>query len=130
MENMEVIKSFRKKFDLVSAHLNEKTRRIWVATEARIYGRGGVTILSAATGMSRSTIYLGFKDLKSKKKLNVERIRKPGGGRKKIIEKDKTILRDLESILEPATRGDPESILRNAKALNSLLMNSTKKGIE
>src|SRR5579872_1352645 len=129
MENMEAIKHFRKIFNLVSAHLNEKTRRIWVATEAKVFGRGGATILSAATGMSRSTIYLGFKDLKSKKKFNSEEIRKPGGGRKKITEKDKTILRDLESILEPATRGDPESILRwTCKSTKQLANELNKKG--
>ena len=61
---MDVIKKFKKKFNLVSFHLNEKTRRIWAAIEAKTLGRGGVTILSSATNLSRSTIYLGLKDLK------------------------------------------------------------------
>jgi transposase len=109
---MEVIKKFRKKFKLVSLHLNERTRRIWAATEAKMFGPSGVSILSAATGISRPTIYLGLEEIKSKKVISPDKIRKPGGGRKKLINKDKTILKDLEKILEPATRGDPESILR------------------
>jgi hypothetical protein len=75
MKNMDVIKRFRKKFNLVSCHLNEKTRRIWAAIEAKTFGRGRVTILSAATNLSRSTIYLGLKDLKSKPKIDIDKIR-------------------------------------------------------
>lgn len=112
MKNMDVIKKFRRKFNLVSSHLNEKTRRIWAATEARIYGYGGITILSQATGLSRDTISLGLKELKSKKKIDIDRVRKLGAGRKRIVEIDETLLSDLEAILEPATRGDPESVLR------------------
>lgn len=129
MKNTDVIKIFKKKFNLVSSHLNEKTRRIWAATEAKMLGRGGVTILSAATNLSRSTIYLGLKDLKSKRKIDIEQIRKPGGGRKRLVDTDKTILKDLEAILEPATRGDPESILRwTCKSTKQLAIELNKKG--
>jgi len=92
MKNMDVIKKFKHKFKLVSLHLNERTRRIWAATEAKMFGHGGVTILSAATGISRPTIYLGLEEIKSKKAINPEKIRKSGGGRKKLVDKDKTIL--------------------------------------
>ena len=112
MKNNSAVKDFREKFNFISSHLNERTRRIWAASEARTLGHGGVTILSTATGLSRSTIHLGLQDLHSKETIDVEKIRRTGGGRKKITETDKTILRDLESILEPATRGDPESVLR------------------
>ena len=129
MKNTDIIKQFRKKFNLVSLHLNEKTRRLWAATEAKTFGRGGVTILAAATNLSRSTIHLGIKELESKKKVNAEEIRKSGGGRKKLIEKDKTLLSDLEKILEPATRGDPESVLRwTCKSTKQLASELNKKG--
>lgn len=129
MKNMDVIKKFKKKFNLVSVHLNEKTRRIWAAIEARTLGHGGATILSAATGLSRSTIYLGIKELKLKKKNDIEKIRNSGGGRKKLITLDKNILGDLESILEPATRGDPESVLRwTCKSTKQLANELNKKG--
>lgn len=111
MKNTEAIKHFTKKLKFVAPHLNEKALRIWAATEAKMFGYGGVTILSKASKLSRSTIYLGLKDLKSPQKNNVERIRRVGGGRKRITETDEAILGDLESLLEPMTRGDPESIL-------------------
>jgi transposase len=129
MKNTEVVKRFKKKFDLVSSHLNEKTRRIWAAIEAKTIGHGGVTIMSAATNLSRSTIHIGLDELKSKRKFDVEKIRKSGGGRKKLIEKDKTLLSDLEAILEPATRGDPESVLRwTCKSTKQLANELNKKG--
>jgi transposase len=129
MKNTDVIKKFKKKFNLVSLHLNEKTRRIWAAIEAKTFGRGGISILSAATNLSRSTIHIGLKELKSKIKIDIEKIRNPGGGRKKLIEKDKTLLSDLEAILEPATRGDPESVLRwTCKSTKQLANELNKKG--
>jgi len=129
MKHTDLVKEIKKKFNLASPHLNERTRRIWAAIEAKALGHGGITILSSATNLSRSTIHLGLDELKSKRKIDVEKIRKPGGGRKKIIEKDKTILGDLEAILEPATRGDPESILRwTCKSTKQLANELNKKG--
>lgn len=129
MKNMDVVEKFRKKFKLVYPHLNEKTCRIWAATEANIYGYGGITILSEATGLSRDTISFGLKELKSKNKIDIDRIRKPGAGRKKLVDIDKTILNDLEALLEPATRGDPESVLRwTCKSTKQLANELNKKG--
>lgn len=129
MKHTDLVKKIKKKFDLASPHLNERTRRIWAAIEAKALGHGGISILSSATNLSRSTIHLGLDELKSKRKIDVEKIRKPGGGRKKIIEKDKTILGDLEAILEPATRGDPESVLRwTCKSTKQLANELNKKG--
>lgn len=88
MKNMDVSKKIKKKFNLVSSHLNEKTRRLWATTEAQALGRGGATILSAATNVFRSTIYLGLKALKSKKNVGIEKVRKSEGGRKNIIERN------------------------------------------
>jgi transposase len=126
MQNKDIVKNFRKKFNWVNAHLNERTRRLWAAVEAKMLGYGGVTTISQATGLARSTIHLGLKDLASKN-LDLEKIRRLGGGRKKITEKDKTILNDLEAILEPATRGDPESTLRWTCKSTAQLANELNK---
>lgn len=129
MKNMDVIKKFKQKFNLISLHLNERTRRIWAASEAKIFGEGGVSILSTATGISRSTIYLGLEDIKSKKVIDPEQIRRPGGGRKKLIDKDKEILKDLEKLIDPSTRGDPESVLRwTCKSTRNLAAELNKNG--
>lgn len=126
---MDVIKKLKKKYKLVSLHLNERTRRIWVATEAKMLGQGGVAILSAATGISRPTIYLGLEEIKLRKVIGPEKIRKSGGGRKKLIYKDKALLSDLENLLEPDTRGDPESILRwTCKSTRNLANELNKNG--
>ena len=118
----------KKKFSFVRDHLNERTLRIWSATEAKMFGHGGVTALSKVTGLSRATIHRGLKDLKSKK-IPIENIRKPGAGRKKLIVTDENILGDLEALLEPATRGDPESILLwTCKSTRQLAKELNKNG--
>lgn len=83
MGNMEVLKNIKNKYRIISTHLNEKNKRLWVATEAKMLGYGGITILSKATGLARSTIHLGLNDL-ADKTVDINRIRRPGGGRKKI----------------------------------------------
>ncbi len=128
MKNTAIIKKFIKKYKMISAHLNERTRRIWAASEAKMLGYGGVSILSEVTGLSRTTVHAGLNDL-NKKSIDVERVRKTGGGRKKITETDQAILGDLEAILEPATRGDPESALRwTCKSTRKLASELNKKG--
>ena len=128
MKNTAIIKKFIKKYKMISAHLNERTRRIWAASEAKMLGYGGVSILSEVTGLSRTTVHAGLNDL-NQKSIDVDRVRKTGGGRKKITETDEGILRDLEGILEPATRGDPESALRwTCKSTRKLASELNKKG--
>ena len=128
MISTDAIKYFKKKLSFVIDHLNERTLRIWAATEAKMFGHGGVTALSIVTGLSRATIHRGLKDIKSKKNY-IDAVRRPGGGRKKIIETDKTILSALEALLEPATRGDPESVLRwTCKSTRQLANELNKKG--
>lgn len=112
-----IIETIESKFQSLEPHLNEKTLRIWAAIEAQSLGRGGITYVSKATGLSRTTIYEGIKESETetsqrRDKNHTYRIRKPGGGRKKIKEKYPTIFQDIESLLEPVTRGDPESSLR------------------
>jgi hypothetical protein len=97
--------------------MNERTRRIWAATEARTIGRGGITIVPRATGLARTVIYSGLYELEHPGEVPPDRIRKAGGGRKNTTAHNPDFPRRLESLVEPLVRGDPESPLRwTAKA--------------
>jgi len=96
----------------LSPHLNERQRRLLVAITANSYGRGGVTHLSQLTGMSRSTINIGRKELVEGDIFSTDKIRREGAGRKSIQESDPTLESDLNSLIEPTSRGDPMSPLR------------------
>jgi len=98
------------KFKGVSKVIGEKGIRIWAATEANSLGFGGISAVSRATGLDQKTIRKGIKEL-HKNDLNGSRERKAGGGRKTITETNEGITNDLSKLLEPATRGDPESAL-------------------
>lgn len=107
------------KYQALSGRLDEATLRMWAATEARSIGRGGVSAVAKAIGMSRTTIHAGLAELKAASTLAPEskreakpRIRAVGGGRKKLIAKDGDLLRDLDALVEPTSRGDPMSPLR------------------
>jgi transposase len=101
---------FKKKYDALKPCLDEKTWRLCAAADARLYGRGGVSIVSRATGLSRTTIYAGMKDLDEKP--DAPRVRRKGAGRKSLKESNPQLLKDLDSLIDPVTRGDPESPLR------------------
>ena len=104
---MESEQQIREKFEALSGYLSEAGLRIWVATEAKALGRGGISTVARATGLSRTTIHSGLKDLSSKelgRQPKVSgRIRVKGGGRKKLVEKDPGLLLDLDSLVEPAS---------------------------
>src|SRR3954451_18212498 len=100
------------RFEMLAPFLNERTRRLAVAAEAAAIGRGGIARVSRATGVSRRAIASGLDQLKNQDDLSVGRIRRPGGGRKKAVETDTTLRADLERLIDPVTRGDPESPLR------------------
>jgi len=100
------------KFRLLAPELNERQRRLWVASEARAAGRGGIAATARATGMALDTIRKGIGELEAGERLSPGRVRQAGGGRKPLIETDPTLLRDLERLVETDSRGDPESLLR------------------
>ena len=102
----------RAKYKALAPALTERARRIWAATEARAAGRGGISGVARATGIAYSTIRRGLQELASPPQLAPQRIRRPGGGRKKTLEKDPTLLTDLEGLVEPTASGDPQSPLR------------------
>jgi len=111
----------RKRFTSLSPHLSERERRLFAATEARAAGYGGIAAVSAATGVAVSTIGRGLKELSGLDMLAPDRVRRPGGGRKLLVEKDATLLDDLLALVEPSERGDPMSPLRwTCKSLSQL----------
>jgi hypothetical protein len=99
------------KFTSLLPYLNERQRRLYLAVEARALGHGGVARVARVTGVSRPTIQHGLREL-SGSVTAPERVRQAGGGRKKLTERDPTLLRDLEALVDPDTRGDPMSPLR------------------
>ncbi len=109
------------RFRALAGELNERQRRLWAAAEARSYGRGGITATARATGMHVETIRLGIRELESGERLAPGRVRRPGGGRKSLTEKDATLLEDLERLVDADSRGDPERPLRwTAKSVRKL----------
>lgn len=102
--------------------LNERGRRMVVAAEAHSLGRGGITVVAKASGISYPTIWRGLRELRSQEEImDSARIRRPGGGRKKAQQKEPRLMADLESLVEPVTRGDPMSPLRwTSKSLRTL----------
>jgi hypothetical protein len=110
------------RFDAITGTADEHTRRRMAAAEAKTFGRGGVAAVVRATGMSPNTVRSGLAELNGVMPPPEEgRVRRPGGGRKPAVEKDKTLLSDLNRLIEPVTRGDPMGPLRwSAKSLRNL----------
>jgi hypothetical protein len=104
--------TIRARFEQMAPFLDERGRRLFVAGEALSLGHGGVTAVSAATGMARSTINRGLGELKAGHADLGGAIRRPGGGRKRAVETQPGLLMALEALIEDAIRGDPESPLR------------------
>jgi transposase len=94
--------------------MDERMRRVWLAAEAKAIGWGGLSAVAKATGASITTIRAGLKELGSPEGMQASqaRIRRSGGGRRALIRHDGTLLQDLESLVEPTSRGDPDSPLR------------------
>ncbi|MGH7393880.1 MAG: ISAzo13 family transposase [Candidatus Rokuibacteriota bacterium] len=121
MGSVDSEQGIERRYEELSPVLNEQGLRRFAATEARAYGRGGVSVVSRITGIARSTIGRGIREIAEKRQLEAGRVRKPGGGRKATLTKDSTLLSDLERLVEPATRGDPMRLLRwTSKSLRHL----------
>lgn len=110
---MDELSAIKCRYDYINRFLNEKSRRLFLASEAKTIGWGGIEKVSRATGVSSDTISKGCKELENEPEIiESGKIRKPGGGRKKLVDTDATLLSDLDNLIEPTTRGDPESPLR------------------
>jgi hypothetical protein len=109
---IDVEAAIKARFELLSPVLNERTRRVFSAAEAAILGRGGITIVSRITGVSRRAIAAGLAELRSPDTSAPGRIRRPGGGRRRRILDDVTLQQDLEQLINPVSKGDLSSPLR------------------
>ena len=98
----------RTKYEALAPVLNERTRRLWAAAEAEAVGHGGIALVARATGMSRTRIARGIEELRSDDPLDGGRTRRAGGGRKRIVDTDATLVSDLDALLEPITAGEPD----------------------
>ena len=104
--------TIREKFRSLASRLDEHTRRIWAATEASACGYGGISLVARATAISRRAILVGLREIQAGTILPKGRVRRLGGGRKSGVEHQPDLPQKLESLVEPLTRGDPESPLR------------------
>jgi hypothetical protein len=117
MATPTAIPSIRQKYEALAPLLHEKAQRRWAACEALALGRGGISLVSAATGLSRPTIRRGPAELNTARDDAQEierdrtRIRRPGAGRPRLTVSDRSLFEDLKRLVDPATRGDPMSPL-------------------
>ena len=137
---MQDVATIRGKFETLRPYLDERRRRLWAAAEAMALGHGGITTVAAATGLQRATIRVGLRELQSSPSMSTEpqpatmaeptqRVRAPGGGRKPLTFEDPTLVRDLEALVEPTTRGDPMSPLRwTCKSTRQLAAELVRQG--
>jgi len=118
MPTPEIIAAVRNKYQALRPVMDEKVRRRWAACEAMAIGWGGITAVAAATGLSRPTLRAGIAEVQGGvpraeegQPTEVQRIRRDGGGRRRLTAGDRTLLKDLQAVLESSTRGDPQSPL-------------------
>ena len=133
MQIASAIEQIESKYQSLASVLDERARRHWAATEARAYGWGGVSAVREATGMSPNTIRKGLVELAAREGEPDSdvgwRLRKPGGGRKRLTETDPQLSVELDRLVAPLTRGDPESPLRwTCKSTNHLAQALSRQG--
>ena len=125
----DVTQNIQIKFNQLNFCLNEKSKRLWAATEAKSIGKGGISIVHKATGIDFKTIRKGIKELEQSVDSRDNHIRRAGGGRKKIKDTNSSIITDLEKLVDPVTRGDPESpLLWTSKSTYKLADELSRKG--
>jgi Rhodopirellula transposase DDE domain len=123
MISNSVVEQLKTKYEQLKPFLNERSRRLWAATESAALGFGGILALQRATGLSRNTIAAGLKELRESKEfpLDPSQIRRAGGGRPRAIARNPELMSALDSLVEPTSRGEPECSLRwTCKSVNHL----------
>ena len=132
MQDAQTAERIRRTYQALRPEMDERMRRQWAAAEARGLGYGGITGVSRATGLSRTTIAAGLAELDLpawRRACEAARVRRPGGGRPPLTRTDPGLLAALESLIEPTTRGDPESPLRwTCKSTRRLAEELTRTG--
>ena len=114
--NDEAMPPERRKYHTLSNIMDERGLRLWAGSEALALGWGGITAVAEATGLSQSTIRAGISECRSPQAHpetpdHEHHVRGPGAGRKRLVQEDRTLLKDLETLVNPSTRGDPQSPL-------------------
>jgi hypothetical protein len=123
--------AIERRFEALGPVLDERGRRRFAAAEAVTAGHGGIAAVSRATGIARSTIGRALGELRSGEEIEAGRVRRPGGGRKPLSETDASLLVDLRSLVDPTTRGDPQSpLLWTCKSLRKLSQGLREMGHE
>lgn len=131
MLDANLVEWIRQKYAAIAEDLDERARRRWAAAEARSLGWGGVTAVSAATGISHQTIRTGIRELDDPNAAPVSRQRREGGGRKARDQEQPELRSALEALIEPVTRGDPMSPVRwTCKSTRTLAAELRRQGFE
>src|SRR5919202_470203 len=126
---MDECTGVKERFARVAERLDERTRRLVAASEALALGWGGISATSRATGLSRAAIRRGIAELQGAPAAAAGRVRRAGGGRKKTVDRDPTLQQDLEALVDPTTRGDPEGPLRwTCKSVRKLAVELRAQG--
>src|SRR5260370_23308813 len=122
--------TIKAKFHALSPIMDERMRRRWAAAEANSLGRGGISLVAAATGLSRTTIHSGIAELRTgTAEAESSRIRRPGAGRPRLSQHDPQLVHDLQALLESSTRGDPQSpLLWTCKSTRNLAEELLRQG--
>ena len=131
MDNADRVALLREKYGALKPVMDERTRRLWAATEAKSLGRGGQTLVAEATGMSRRTIVSGLRELQQAADGGpaLRRLRRAGGGRTPLTVHDPTLVDALLALVEPTSRGDPEAPLRwTCKSVRQLAAELHRQG--
>jgi transposase len=119
------------RFRALAPELNERARRFWAASEARVLGRGGVAAVARASGISENTIRKGIREIDSGGRLEDGRVRRRGGGRKPIAENDPELVVALERLVSEDCRGDPMQVLLwTSKSVRILAAELREQGYE
>jgi hypothetical protein len=131
MQDAQQFGRIRRTCRLLTMEMDERRRRQWAGAEARQWGRGGVKAVAAATGLSRNTVMAGMGEWELPAPQRVQaagRVRREGGGRKTLTAVNPELVKALEAVVEPSTRGDPESPLRwTCKSLRRLAEELTRQ---
>lgn len=130
MSKTTIMEAVRTKYQLLQPLMTERLRRHWAACEAESLGRGGASLVAEATGLSRTTIWAGRRDLRRQTDrpqddLAPERVRASGGGRHLVEHDDATIVTALRALVESSTRGDPQSP-QGSRGQTELLVSSCR----
>ena len=125
LNKIDHCQNIKRKYEAVSPCLNEKGHRLWAAAEALSYDYGGISLVSRATGLSRTTIHQGIKEIQDSS-TSVKTIRKAGGGRKKYSTKQPDLVKALDALVEPTAKGDPMVPLRWTSKSTRNLANDLK----